>query len=211
MTLAQLVKIIRIDFINDKITPNQKWDDAFFIRSFSEAQKQACNRTDFIFSNSINLTLANGVSSYLLPTNLTRIIALTFECYELPKVLVEQLAADWRLWTGFSESRERKYMVRGNKVVFVPTPNAVDIGLLVNIEGYYQPDAFTVMSDSPSIPLEFHKELKYWVLYEIYSNYDYTDAQDERKANDSLAKFNAVFGDPVPSNVRHHQFETNMR
>ena len=211
MTLASLIELLRKDYLDDSVVTKQRWDDAFFIRAFSEAQKQACNRTDFIFTDSLTITLVAGTGSYVLPANLTKLLCLVFDNRELSKSLPEQLREDWRELTGFSDTTDRKYIVRGNLVTFTPTPDSVDTGLLVTIEGFTQPSSFTATTESPVIPVEYHKDLIHWVLHEAYSNDDYLDVRDEQKSAAHLAQFDKTFGKPVAANVRKHQFETNMR
>jgi len=216
MNIASLITIARRDYLNDTIAQGESWDDAWFLRNFSEAQRQACNRTDFIFTDSLYLTLAADTGSYVLPINLTRLLFLTFDDRELKKSLPEQLPEDWRTRSGFSESNDRNYIVRGNLVTFTPKPNATDTGLKVYIEGFIYPSTdFTLTTDTPVLPIEYHEKLIHWVCHKAYSNEVASDehmaAKDERRAADHLALFNQAFGKPVPANVRQHQFETNQR
>jgi hypothetical protein len=216
MNIASLIEIARRDYLNDTTTPGQTWDDAWFLRNFSEAQRQACNRTDFIFTDSLFLTLAADTGSYVLPINLTRLLFLTFEGRELKKVFVEQLPEDWRTRSGFSENTNRNYIVRGSLVTFTPKPDAIDTGLKVCIEGFIYPSAdFTTTADTPVIPIEYHEKLVHWVCHKAYSNEVASDehmaVKDERKAAEHLTLFNQAFGKPVSAPVRQHQFETNQR
>lgn len=209
MNIESLIEVYRKDFTDDKANKN-RWSDEFCLRSFSEAQKQACNRVDLLFDNSLYLILKNGRSTYLLPERLTRLVDLTMGGIAIRKVLPTQLKSDWRSQTGFSESTDKCYIIRGNQVTFVPAPDAVDDNLTVYVEGYVIPDDFVSMTQEPEIPIEYHKDLVHWVLYEGYSNDD-KDAKDEIKSQTHFAEFNRRFGPPVSSSVRQHQLESNMR
>jgi hypothetical protein len=210
VNIASLIDVYRKDFTDDINPAKYRWNDEFLIRSFNEAQKQACNRTDFLFGNAQFITLVPGRGSYSLPTNLNRLLALTLYGYELTKVLPEQLSSDWRLQTGFYADPDRRFIVRGNTVTFTPTPDAADTGLQVFVEGFIQPDLLITLNDELTIPEEYQRDAVHWVLYEGYSNDD-NDVKDELKSQTHLAQFNKTFGNPVPANVRQHQFETNMR
>lgn len=211
MDIASLINIARRDFLNDAVFQKQTWDTAFFLRSFSEAQRQACNRTDFIFSDSKYITIKSGKGSYQLPSNLTKLIALTLDDCEIEKVRQEELPKDWRTLSGFYTDGEPRFMIRGKLITFVPKPDADQ---RIMIEGYFYPvDDFTSASDEPVIPVEYHKKLIHWVVYEAYSNEvvdsDALDNKDMRQSAKHLELFNQAFGQPVSAGVRKHQFENN--
>jgi hypothetical protein len=210
VNIASLIDVYRKDFTDDINPAKYRWNDEFLLISFNEAQKQACNRTDFLFSTTQFITLVPGRGSYSLPSNLNRLLALTLYGYELTKALPEQLSSDWRLQTGFYADPDRRFIVRGNTVTFTPTPDAADTGLKVYVEGYVQPDVLLTLTDELQIPEEFQHETIHWVLGVGYSNDD-CEVKDELKSQTHFDKFDKVFGLPVPANVRQHQFETNMR
>lgn len=210
MNIAGLVNVARKDFLNDTKEP-YTWANDFFLRSFSESQRQACSRVDFIFSDSLYIKLRNGVSSYTLPNDLTKLSALTLDGLEIEKAFTEKLASDWRTQTGFSSANRQCYIVRGNKVTFSPKPDSTDDGMNVYIEGYTMPvDNFISMSDEPIIPVEYHKALIHWVVYEAYNtevaNADYLDKKDTQRAQTHLALFNQAFGEPIDAQVKQFNF-----
>jgi hypothetical protein len=212
MDIASLISIARKDFLNDAIFQKTTWDNAFFLRSFSEAQRQACNRTDFIFSDRQYITLRSGRANYTLPANITKLIALMWDNCDIDKVRQEQLPRNWRTLTGFTDDDTRAFMARGNLLTFVPKPDASDDGQRVFIESYIYPvDDFTSLNDEPIIPIEYHKKLIHWVVYEAYSNEvvdsDALDNKDQRQSMKHLELFNQAFGNPVSASVRKHQFE----
>lgn len=210
MDIASLINIARKDFLNDTTEP-YTWDVAFFLRSFSEAQRQACNRTDFIFSDCQYIKLVSGKATYELPNNITRLINLVLDGEEISKAYQDQLPRLWRNDTGFSSSNNPRFIVRGNQITFYPKPDAEDAGKKVYIESYITPiDSFTQTSEEPIIPVEYHKKLIHWVVYEAYTSEtsvdDYLSDKDKKQADYHLGLFNQAFGIPIPSDVRQHQF-----
>ena len=210
MNIAGLVNIARKDFLNDTEEPFT-WKNDFFLRSFSEAQRQACSRVDFLFTDSLYIKLKSGVSSYLLPKELKRLTALVFDGVEIDKAFTEQLHREWRTDSGFASSNRQCYVIRGNKITFSPKPDGADNAQNVYIEGYVMPvDNFISMSDEPLIPIEHHKALIHWVCYEAYSNEvtnaDYLDKKDLERSQMHLALFNQAFGDPVDAQVKQFNF-----
>lgn len=211
MDIASLTAIARRDFLNDNVSP-YTWSNDFFLKSFSEAHRQACNRCNFLFADNLYFTLRSGIASYQLPENLTKLLYLTYDGEDIEKIYHEQLPRDWRKHTGFIEN-ERKYFVRGNLVTFYPKPTDIDKGAKVYIEGYITPiEDFTSFSDEPLIPQEHHKALIHWVCHEAYSNEvtnaDYMDAKDSQKSQEQLALFNAHFGKPITASVKQHLFSS---
>jgi hypothetical protein len=210
MNISALINIARRDFLNDVEDP-QTWRNDFFLRSFSEAQRQACSRVDFVFTDSLGIRLRSGVSSYLLPTNLKRLLAITLDGVEIEKSFVEQLPRDWRTGSGFSSANKQRYVIRGNRITFSPTPDATDDGSNVFIEGYTIPtENFISLSDEPVIPVQYHKALIHWVVYEAYSgevaNAEYMDKKDTDRSQTHLALFNQVLGNPIDAQVQQFNF-----
>jgi hypothetical protein len=213
VNISELTRIARTDFLNDAVGTVQDeftWKNDFFLRSFSEAQRQACIRVDFLFTDSLYIKLKSGVRSYTLPTNLNRITALTFDGEEINQAFVEQLPKDWRNETGFSTDSNQRFIIRGNQISIFPKPDAIDNDLKLYIEGFINPEPFTSMSDCPVIPELFHKALIHWVCYEAYSNEvtnaDYMDKKDDQQSQKHLALFNQAFGNPVSAQVIQHNF-----
>jgi hypothetical protein len=210
MNISGLINIARRDFLNDIEEP-QTWRNDFFLRSFSEAQRQACSRVDFCFTDSLFIKLRSGISSYLLPTNLKRLSAITLDGIEIDKAFTEQLPSTWRNETGFSAASKPRYVIRGNRITFSPKPDIEDEGLNVYIEGYTIPnDNFQSLSEEPIIPIEFHKALIHWVVYEAYAgevaNAEYMDKKDTDRSQTHLALFNQVFGQPIDAQVQQFNF-----
>src|SRR5574343_661547 len=212
MNISTLINIARRDFLNDTGPNKYTWNNDFFLRSFSEAQRQACNRVDFLFSDAGYLKLRSGVAGYQIPNEYTKITALTYDGEEVEKVFPEQLPRGWRNDTGFLNHCP-VYFVRGNIITFYPKPDASDASIKVKIEGYLTVlDDFTSTQDEPIIPPEHHKALIHWVCHEAYSNEvtnaDYMDKKDFQKSQEHLAAFDAYFGRQVRADVKMHLFKS---
>lgn len=209
MNLCQLVESVRNDCLDDK-AKEYLWDDGFMLRSFTEAQRQACNRTNFIYDE-LQVTLVENSAIYDVPPEITQIVNLVFEGNVMDKASLASLdkwTPTWRTEAGMA-GKTCRYAVMGNRIRFVPSPAAADGGLSVTIECYVQPsDVFTAMSNVPSIPEEFHRGLNNWVLYEALSKRD-VDTFDI-KAKEYLTLFNMEFGEYVPGQVRQHQLENGL-
>ena len=210
MNIGDLVTIAREDYLDDNTKDSKLWNDQFMLRAFTEAQRQACNRTDFLFDE-LEVTLVDGSVSYVLDTRITKIDKVLFEGKQVEKVSLSNLdykTPSWPSETGMT-GKTIKYMIRGNRIRFVPSPTADDDGLPVTLECYVLPDdKFSSFSDEPVIGEEFHTDLVYYVLYLALSKRD-ADSFDIR-ANEYLDKFTAVFGPYVPARVRLHQMENAM-
>lgn len=179
------------------------WSDNFLLIALTEAEKQACNRQDFIFSDSMTITLSDGVGSYSVGSSITRIDNIRFNGQKVIVKTRREMDADidgWRDLSGMIDNDVYAVM-DGRNIRFAPKPDATDAAIPVYIEGYKIPDAITAMSDEPVIPEEYHHELIWWVLYECYRKPE-SDTLDLDKALNYLSRFNEVFGPPVKAGVR---------
>jgi hypothetical protein len=126
MTIADLITIARTDYLDDAVA-DYLWDDAFMLRAFSEAQRQACNRTDFLYED-VLITVNSTALSYPLDTRITRLIDVLFAGHQVQKVSLNELIYKRPLWrdeTGMLD-KQVSYVVRGNTIRFVPAPALAD-------------------------------------------------------------------------------------
>lgn len=198
MTLEELIKIARTDFL-DQFTEVFVSSNDLMIRSLSEAQKQACNRTDFIFDDTKQITLVSGQASYALPSTLTSVENMFFESNEVTLTTRESISHVDPLWRSYTSMTGKPVnaVITGYNVRFSPSPDATDNGKTVDIEGYIQPGSLTALSDTPLIPDEYHRDLIFWALHEAYLKANAFD-----QANYYLLRFDSVFGKPVHSEQR---------
>jgi hypothetical protein len=205
MTIAELLNLTRGIYLTEGVG-DFLWIDSISLSMFSEAQRQACNRTDFIYEE-LTIPLVNGTALYTLNSRITRLNNVMFE--GLPVIKTTPTALDytnstWRTDTAMS-GKECSYVVRGNQLRFVPAPALADNGLVVTLECYTLPAAnFTLMTDVPVIPAEAHRYLIYWVLHEALN------AIDIKRSEYYLERFNERFGETVSARVRQHQLEDGL-
>jgi hypothetical protein len=214
MFTRDLIRILREDFLDDNNSRKYLWDDPSLLRRLTEAEKQVCNRVDVLFDDSTprycHIVLVEGVASYDLSHKLTRLEKVVFDSNILVKTTNDDLDIEqptWRTDTKLTDNTV-KFVVRGRKIRFNRVPDATDAGKIVYLEVYRLPDQ-EIRSENQTfeIPEENHRDLIWWVLHECYKKQD-ADTFDQEKANQHLERFNEVFGEPIPANVRQHQFES---
>jgi hypothetical protein len=205
MTIAELLTLARGIYLSEGIG-DYLWIDSLALSMFSEAQRQACNRTDFIFEE-FSIPLVSGTSSYALSNRITRLHDVMFQGVTVTKRSIAELDhtnSTWRSDSAMS-GKDCGYAIRGDKIRFIPAPAIDDDGLMVTLECNVMPaTSFTSMSDTPVIPAESHRELIHWVLHEAFAQVDI------QKSAFYLEKFNMAFGRYVSAQVRQHQLENGL-
>lgn len=213
MQVSTLFTTIREDYTEDTNSQSYLWSDASLLRKFTEAERQACNRADLIFDDSTvqytQITLISGQASYTIDPKVTKIVQVRFDGNVLAQKTPEELdslQSTWRTDTGMLD-KTVYYTIKGRKIRFNYIPDATDAGEIVYLDVYRLPDEdITSTSQEPEIPEENHRDLIWWVLHECYEKRD-VDSFDTNKSLEYLAKFDQIFGPPVSSRVRQHQFE----
>lgn len=215
MNVAELIEIARYDYLDDA-KAELLWDQPSMFRRLTEAERQACNRTDLIYDDSTpaftQIKLAADVASYRFHPKITVIERFLWNgvvCQKVTKDMLDRTCPHWRTLTGLAGNTPR-VLVQGRSIRLVPTPTAADVLVAPHLalEVYRLPKA---NADNPGyefeIPAEYHRDLLYWVLHDAYKKQD-ADTFNQEKSDYYLSRFNAVFGPSVPANVRVHQFET---
>lgn len=221
MEISELLTIIRVDYLSDTFSGWESasdveqedqflWTNATLLRYLTEAQRQACNRTDFLFDDETYfITLVAGSPTYAISSNITRIEQATLEDKTVQHLSKKQLESEfprWRTDSGIG-TKSAKYVIRGRKLRMYPIPDANDAGKIVYLDTYRLPlDPIESTGDELEIPEEFHRDLIWWVLYEAYSKQD-ADGYDPKRADRYLAQFTQVFGPVIDSRVRLHQLQ----
>lgn len=222
MEISELITIIREDYLDDTFSGWETastaekldqflWPDAALYRYITEAQRQACNRTDFLFSDSdFSVTLVAGSPTYQLNKKITFIEQVTFDgttnVTHKSKAQFQTDNPTWRTDSGISDLPP-EYTMRGHKLRIYPIPDAGDAGKILSIDAYHLPlDVIASDSDDLSIPDEYHRDLIWWVLYEAYSKQD-AEGYDRDKGLMYLKQFNLAFGEYIPSEVRLNQLQ----
>jgi len=208
MKIAELILIARTDYLDDPIG-DLLWDDDFMFRAFSEAERQACNRQNFLYDDNIPITLVADQTTYRLPTNITKIDKFIFQnnvIGHLSKHELERLRPAWREETGMTDN-VIEYFIQARNIRFVPSPTVDDDGLVVTLESFRLPLKSKVNAGYiPEIPEEYHRDLIYWVLHNAYKKQD-ADAYGQERADYFLNRFTEVFGEYISAEVRINQME----
>ena len=213
MLVSELITVCREDYLDDNVTP-YLWPDTFFIRAFAESERQACNRTKFLYNDStasiVEITLVEDQATYSLSQKITYIETILWETNLVSHKSKEELdreTPDWRTDTGLTDVTITAF-VRGRSIRFSRIPDATDAGSKVYLEVYTLPlTELTLVTETPSIPDENHRDLCWNVLQQAYSKND-EDSQDLSKANYYEAKVTEAFGDYVSAEVRLNQFNS---
>lgn len=222
MEISELITILREDYLSDTFEGWEDasdiekddqflWTDKALLRYINEAQKQACNRTDFLYDDeSFSITLVAGNPSYAIDPKITFIEQINIDgdrCVtHMSKEEFQRDYPDWRTSSGIGGD-DASYIVRGRKLRIYPIPDVLDAGVVLNLDTYRLPlETITSLNDELEIPEEFHRDLIWWVLSEAYLKQD-AEGYDPKKAADYLAMFNSIFGMPVSSEVRLNQLQ----
>ena len=208
MKIADLILIARTDYLDD-VVGSDLWDDDFMFRAFSEAERQACNRQNFLYDDNIPITLVADQTTYRLPSNITKLDKFIFQSNviaHLSKHELERSYPAWRDQTGMKD-QVVSFFVQARNVRFVPSPTTDDDGLVVTMESFRLP-LKSKINDSyvPEIPEEYHRDLIYWVLHSAYKKQD-ADAFNQERSDYFLNIFTEAFGEYIPAEVRINQME----
>ena len=253
MNIEQLIAIVRNDYLDDAVA-DFLWSDAFMFRSFTEAERQVCNRQNVLFDDSTTaytkISLLDGVGTYDLDQKVNKLEQVLFNDTAIGQVSkheIERLSPAWRSFTGMV-NKVINYIIRGRTIRFTPSPNALydatfiqesapttgmvnddtwfntTSNLLYIYSGTWDLDAnavlgtvtlevfrmpvndLTAITDIPEIPEEFHRDLIYWVLHEAYKKQD-SDAFNQERSDYFLARFQEIFGEYIPLEVRMNSMQ----
>lgn len=225
MNASELITIIREDYLNDTFngwesaTDDEKedqflWTDKFLLRSLSEAQRQACNRTDFLYDDSSVMTqikMIENQSTYKISQKITFIEYASFDGTEITHYSKDEFNnkyPSWRADTGMTD-KVVSYVMRGHSLRVHPTPDIDDVDKIISLEVNHLPiDDITSIADDFVIPEENHRDLIWWTLFEAFGQPD-ADGYDPTRSELYLDKFDEVFGEYVSSEVRLNQLNEN--
>ena len=128
MNIEQLIQIAR-EYLDDE-AGKKVWSEAFMFRSFIEAERQACNRTNFLYEDSdaeyTQIKLKDSVSTYDISTLLTYIEWIGIDGTQIThksKAELDRTTPAWRTETGI-KNKTVCCTIRGRKLRVVPIPDA---------------------------------------------------------------------------------------
>lgn len=129
MNIGELMDIVRADYLDDA-NSGHLWPDTFLLRSFREAERQACNRANLLFDDSTRqltqIKLLDGKASYPLSQKVNVIQYVGLGGVQIHQKSEEELNRKfpaWRTLTGLTKACPW-FLVRGRNIRFVPTPTA---------------------------------------------------------------------------------------
>ena len=223
MDVNDILTIVREDYLDDtfdgwEIASAEEradqflWTDKSLFRYLTEAIRQACNRTDFLYDDSsrfAKIVLQDGINEYPISQYINTIEQIDYNGKKVAHISREdrnRSLLQWRTNTGIG-TNQSFYMIQGRKLFIYPIPDSTDAGGFMFMSMWHQPyDPIKSTSDSIAIPEEYHRDLIWWMLYEAYSKQD-ADGYDKDKGLGYLAQFNQAFGDYIPSEVRLNQLQ----
>jgi len=197
MKLEQLVALFRAE-VDDTAAP-YLWTDPEVIDYAADAEMEACRRALLLIDSSTaatcQYTVAPGASVVTLDTRVLYIgrAKISGQNTPLSRRLVEFMDADkpgWESDTGTPEAYITDWET--GKIRLYPAWTA---GGTLNLTVARLPltEMDDLGGDEPEIRPEFHRSLRFWMLYRAYSKKD-RETEDPEKAQANLALFEAEFG-----------------
>lgn len=210
MEVSQLFTVIREDYLDDVVEP-YKWGSTFLLRSLNRAQEEACMRQKLLVDEDVTaiseVTLVAATSEYTLDSRIVLPQQIRLGTEVLTKTTAEILDRDmpgWRSESG-TPSKYIQQGANGQKIRLSPTPAASDDGTTLVINAWRLPESELVDDqDVPEIASQHHRDLIWFVLSEAYGLPD-EDTFSETQRDRYMAKFNAVFGEPMRADVLAHR------
>lgn len=196
-TSAELLALFRLNPV-DAITP-YRWADAQVYSWLSEAQREACTRSDLIFDTSTSsichVSIVAGTASYSISPLIVRVNTVflvdgegnreRLSLYNRDEM--DSLFPDWRT----EEEEPDGCIIEGITL----TLNRVPVGSgTLYLEVIRLPTASISSSSQPEIPSIHHEELVSWAVYRAYQIDD--DGADRPRGlwKTYLDRFNRYFG-----------------
>lgn len=219
MEISELITIIREDYLDDTFSGWENadeadqddlflWSNKALLRYLNEAQRQACNRTDFL-SKDFTISLKDGVSSYNISNKITFIEEVSLYGKPVIHMSADDLKRKFSTWRTDSSIGDSQayYTIRARKLRVYSIPDAADAGEKLTITAFHQPlEDITGDIDDLSIPEEYHRDLIWWVLYEAFNKRD-AETYNPNKSQEYKDLFDNAFGEYIPSDVRLNELQ----
>jgi len=195
MTLTELINLARTR-LRDNLAP-YLWSDSDLTEFANSAVNEACLRSR-VLQSVVPITTIIGTAAYLLPYTILKPLSAYFTDATgkiTPLLPIDQDKFLSLQAVNFGGSNRPTHYTRGtgNTIQLFPTPSMVGIATFTIAR---MPTALETMEDgdsSPVIPIEFHRDLIYWMLSEAYL-VDVSDTKSSKNADLNEAKFEARFG-----------------
>lgn len=195
MKLLDLINITRLE-MDDKGNETLI-TDAEHIEFANDAELEACRRGRLILDSTTTaicqIAIVAGTASYTLDPRVQSIRrAKLTALLPLKRRNLQDMDSQYAGWDDASNSTPSVFMTDDTgKIRLWPTPSAnTTLSMIVVRAPLAEMNDGT---DSPEIAARFHRSLRFWMMYRAYSKQD-SEANDPKKAADSLALFEQEFG-----------------
>lgn len=197
MRLGELLNLFRSEV--DDITEPQLWSDEEAIEFANDAQLEACRRARLLVDSTtsaicqIPVTVASAGLVALDPR--VQFVRQVRFAGRIPmrRMTMQDMAAHNPYWQDASPSTPTVFIpdYESGKLLFWPPPVADLVAKATVVRDPLEEMADE--QDAPEIPPRFHRSLRYWMMFRAYGKQD-AEANDPKKAADSLALFEQEFG-----------------
>lgn len=196
MRLNDLIQIFRAE-VDDAVTP-YLWSDDELIEYANDAELEACRRSRLIVDSSTaaicQIAVVAGTATYALDPRVlfVRRARLT-GLLPLKRKNMQDMDIQYPGWEDAAAGTPSAFIpdFETGKIRLYPTPDAAATLNLMVVR-----DPLAEMnddSDTPEIAARYHRSLRFWMMHRAYLKKD-ADANDPKKAAESLALFEQEFG-----------------
>lgn len=196
MRLNDLIRIFRAE-VDDAVMP-YLWSDPDLIEYANDAELEACRRSRLIVDSSTaaicQIAVVAGTATYALDPRVLfiRRVRLT-GLLPLKRKNMQDMDSQFPGWEDAEVSTPSAFIpdFETGKIRLYPTPDAAATLNLMVVR-----DPLAEMnddSDTPEIAARYHRSLRFWMMHRAYLKKD-ADANDPKKAAESLALFEQEFG-----------------
>lgn len=209
MTVDELLQEIREDFLDDAVEP-YRWGQSRLRRWLSRAQEEACMRQRLLVDSSTpaicDVTLVADQPDYVLDPRIVLVEKVTLDGVPIEKRTEDQLDRTDPSWrTPNSGSGVLRYLQNELTITLLATPTAAEHDKTLKLRVQRLPlVTFTSGSQSPEIPIQYHRDLIWYVIATAFDLPD-EDTQNTRKADEYMARFDAAFGPALRADVLAHK------
>lgn len=197
MNLRDLITLFRNDA--DDATEPFLWSDEEALDFANDAENEACRRGRLLVDSStadlclVETTVLAGPLVTLDPRVMFVRRARLEGQRPLARMNMQDMEDQDPMWQDAAPGRSRVFITdyETGKLLLWPTPDA-DATLLMTVVRTPLAE-MNDPEDSPEMAPRFHRSLRHWMLFRAYSKQD-AEANDPKKASDSLALFEQEFG-----------------
>lgn len=204
MTRAELIQVVREDFLDDISDAQAGTDlvvqavsDTRLLRWLLEGEREACRRTDDLIldGTSFELRLATGVQSYDLDPGILRIKAVRHGTALLEHTTEAALDRDVSGWRDYAAGAPTAFYLTRHRLTLDRAPSAAENGTHLGLAVWREPLDGGTLDEEPEIPAQMHRDLIAWAAYRYFLLPD-PHIRDDARALYFLQQFEAVFGPP---------------